>query len=73
MNVQRLAKKIKVLSERARSLEAGRGGMTAEEYLSKMTNEIIKANPAMKFNEAFTQAQKDNPELAVEYLNNVGC
>lgn len=42
-------------------------GLTAADRLSEATKALMKATPTMKFNEAFTQAQKENPDLAAEY------
>ena len=46
----------------------GADGKTAAEKLSECTKKIMDGDKTMKFAEAFEQAQKDNPELAQEYL-----
>jgi hypothetical protein len=42
-------------------------GLTAAERLTEATKGILKANPTMKYSEAFSKAQQDNPDLAKEY------
>ena len=46
-------------------------GMTAAERLTAATKALLKANPTMKYSEAFGKAQQDNPELAKEYANDM--
>jgi phage I-like protein len=47
-------------------------GKTAAERLSEATKKIMVENKTMKFAEAFSQAQKDNPGLAAEYQEELG-
>jgi hypothetical protein len=46
-------------------------GTTASDKLAEATKKIMDANKDMKFTEAFSQAQRENPELATEYAADI--
>lgn len=54
-------------SEVATKKKAGDKGGTAVERLTAEINEKMKANKDLTYNMAFTEVQKENPELAAEY------
>ncbi len=45
--------------------------MTAAVYLTDAIKDIQKANPTMKFSEAFSKAQQENPDLTAEYAQGI--
>jgi len=54
-----------------RATDVGTNAGTASVELSKLTDQIMQNNPKMAYSAAFTEAQRQNPGLTQEYIQEV--